>query len=225
MTKVSTILLSHVTKPASAFEARRPRWFPLKARVSCQREANRLNSTRLDSLRKTCIWFFCIPRNSQLYIIRLPLSLLLSQPLLPLFDTLEGCLITGSVSRLQEEREYPPFPNRVYSFSTHSELLSYSLPTHTHFLSSHTAVPVSDLSPSPLSSHSGTSGHVIRNLSHLRPREGPPGSGRPGDFSTGANSFGPPVHRQPDAGILDHERKRKVEVKCFELREELEERG
>jgi serine/arginine repetitive matrix protein 2 len=33
------------------------------------------------------------------------------------------------------------------------------------------------------------------------------------------------VHRQPDQGILDHERKRKVEIKCMELRDELEEKG
>jgi serine/arginine repetitive matrix protein 2 len=33
------------------------------------------------------------------------------------------------------------------------------------------------------------------------------------------------VHRAPDAGILEHERKRRVEVKVMELREELEEEG
>lgn len=32
-------------------------------------------------------------------------------------------------------------------------------------------------------------------------------------------------HRQPDAAILDHERKRTIEVKCLELQDELEERG
>lgn len=35
----------------------------------------------------------------------------------------------------------------------------------------------------------------------------------------------PPKHREPDAGILEHERKRKVEVKCYELQLELEEEG
>lgn len=75
-------------------------------------------------------------------------------------------------------------------------------------------------------SYSGTSGHIVRNLSSVRPREGPPGAhSKPGDFSTGANSLGPPIHRQPDKGILDHERKRKIEVRCLELREELEEKG
>ena len=29
-------------------------------------------------------------------------------------------------------------------------------------------------------------------------------------------------HREPDAGILEHERKREVEVKCAELRVQLE---
>lgn len=35
----------------------------------------------------------------------------------------------------------------------------------------------------------------------------------------------PPKHREPDAAILEHERKRKVEVKCYELQLELEEQG
>ncbi len=48
--------------------------------------------------------------------------------------------------------------------------------------------------------------------------------GRYDDFGSNAGG-GPPVHRQPDAAILDHERKRRVEVKCMELREELEESG
>lgn len=35
----------------------------------------------------------------------------------------------------------------------------------------------------------------------------------------------PPVHRAPDAGILEHERKRQVEIKCMELRDKLEDDG
>jgi hypothetical protein len=76
-------------------------------------------------------------------------------------------------------------------------------------------------------SYSGTNGYIVRNLSHLRPRDGPPG-GRPGDFGSSGgfgNDSGPPVHRQPDQGILDHEKKRKVEIRCLELRDELEEKG
>lgn len=34
----------------------------------------------------------------------------------------------------------------------------------------------------------------------------------------------PPKYREPDEGILEHERKRKVEVKCLELQLELEEK-
>ncbi|WRT67518.1 uncharacterized protein IL334_004490 [Kwoniella shivajii] len=76
---------------------------------------------------------------------------------------------------------------------------------------------------------SGTSGYVSRNTAHLKIREGPPsgpygssGQGRYGDFD---DPKGPPVHRAPDAGILEHERKRRVEVKVMELRDELEEKG
>lgn len=32
-------------------------------------------------------------------------------------------------------------------------------------------------------------------------------------------------HKKPNQEILDHERKRKIELKCLELREELEEDG
>ncbi|KAJ9104338.1 hypothetical protein QFC19_003980 [Naganishia cerealis] len=73
---------------------------------------------------------------------------------------------------------------------------------------------------------SSTNGYVVRNLSHLRPRDGPPG-GRPGEFGSGFGGpdDGPPIHRQPDQGILDHERKRKVEVRCMELRDALEDKG
>jgi hypothetical protein len=35
----------------------------------------------------------------------------------------------------------------------------------------------------------------------------------------------PPKHREPDKEILEHERKRKVEVKCLELQLELEDKG
>lgn len=34
----------------------------------------------------------------------------------------------------------------------------------------------------------------------------------------------PPKHREPDEAILEHERLRKVEVKCLELRLELEDK-
>lgn len=64
---------------------------------------------------------------------------------------------------------------------------------------------------------SGTSGYVQRNLAHLKPRDyGAPYPARDPDA---------PRHkqRQPDKEILEHDRKREVEVKVFELRDELEE--
>jgi len=61
---------------------------------------------------------------------------------------------------------------------------------------------------------SGTSGYVQRNLSYLKHRVAP----YPEDI---------PKHRQhkPDADILEHERRRKIEVKVFELRDQLEDEG
>ncbi|KKY38186.1 putative pre-mrna-splicing factor cwc21 [Diaporthe ampelina] len=68
---------------------------------------------------------------------------------------------------------------------------------------------------------SGTSGYVQRNLAHIRPRD----SGAPyPPRDSGADA---PKHRQrqPDRGILEHDRKRAVEVKVLELRDELEDEG
>lgn len=68
---------------------------------------------------------------------------------------------------------------------------------------------------------SGTSGYVQRNLAHIRPRD----SGAP--YPPSRDSFDAPKHkqRQPDKGILEHDRKRAVEVKVLELRDELEDAG
>ncbi|KAE8541770.1 pre-mRNA-splicing factor CWC21 [Cryptococcus gattii VGV] len=74
---------------------------------------------------------------------------------------------------------------------------------------------------------SGTNGYVTRNTAHLRIREGPPG-GQPYGYGYDAlleSVSKPPIHRVPDQGILEHERKRRVEVKIMELRDELEEKG
>ncbi|KAF5393776.1 hypothetical protein D9757_000246 [Collybiopsis confluens] len=65
---------------------------------------------------------------------------------------------------------------------------------------------------------SGTNGYVIRNLSTLRSYE-------PAQDRAAAWDVAPPKHREPDQGILDHERKRQVEVKCLELQLELEDKG
>ncbi|PWY98425.1 cwf21-domain-containing protein, partial [Testicularia cyperi] len=69
----------------------------------------------------------------------------------------------------------------------------------------------------------GTNGYIQRNLSNFRPRDNPfdKSSSRRG----GAPSFDDDVGGkvvQPDAAILEHERKRKVEVKCMELQVQLE---
>lgn len=63
---------------------------------------------------------------------------------------------------------------------------------------------------------SGTSGYVQRNLSNLRPRDN-------------AQPYSKEVEniryrqRKPDQDILEHDRKREIEVKVFELRDRLEE--
>ncbi|KAI9673096.1 MAG: RNA-splicing factor [Trizodia sp. TS-e1964] len=61
----------------------------------------------------------------------------------------------------------------------------------------------------------GTSGYVQRNLSHLRPRDN--AAPYPRDFDSIKHR-----QRQPDASILDHDEKRDIEVKVFELRDRLE---
>ncbi|KUJ20065.1 cwf21-domain-containing protein, partial [Mollisia scopiformis] len=65
---------------------------------------------------------------------------------------------------------------------------------------------------------SGTSGYVQRNLAHLKPRD----YGKP--YSTDLDSL-KHRQRQPDKEILEHDRKREVEVKVFELRDKLEDEG
>lgn len=66
---------------------------------------------------------------------------------------------------------------------------------------------------------------VVKSNASFRIRDGPPERG----FGSGANSFGAmddfPKHRQADPGILEHEKKRAVEVRCAELADELEEKG
>lgn len=64
---------------------------------------------------------------------------------------------------------------------------------------------------------SGTSGYVQRNLSFIKPRDSAP---PPKDIDTLKYR-----QRQPDKGILEHDRRREIEVKVFELRDRLEEDG
>jgi hypothetical protein len=63
---------------------------------------------------------------------------------------------------------------------------------------------------------SGTSGYVQRNLSHLKPRDR--GAGAPYN----PDDFQRHKQRNPDPEILEHERRRRIEVKVFELRDRLE---
>ena len=67
---------------------------------------------------------------------------------------------------------------------------------------------------------SGTSGYVTTNKFHLKgSRLGPRDSFRDRDDAPGGSS------RKPNQEILEHNRKRAVEVKLLVLRESLEEKG
>jgi cwf21 domain len=66
---------------------------------------------------------------------------------------------------------------------------------------------------------SGTSGYVQRNLSHLKTRD------RNNGAPYSLDDLQKHKQRKPDAEILEHERKRQIEVKLFELRDKLEDEG
>ena len=66
---------------------------------------------------------------------------------------------------------------------------------------------------------SGTSGYVQKNLAAMRPRD------RGAPYSSDLDNLREYKQRVPDKGILEHHRKREVEVKVFELRNKLEEEG
>ncbi|KAI9009616.1 cwf21 domain-containing protein [Gaertneriomyces semiglobifer] len=65
---------------------------------------------------------------------------------------------------------------------------------------------------------SGTNGYVQRNLSSLRPRE------RRQDNAS-IDDLKPFQMRKANQDILEHEKKREVEVKCLHLQEQLESEG
>ncbi|EME86200.1 uncharacterized protein MYCFIDRAFT_70948 [Pseudocercospora fijiensis CIRAD86] len=65
---------------------------------------------------------------------------------------------------------------------------------------------------------SGTSGYVQRNSANLRPRDQP----YPSKDTVDSARY---KQRQPDKEILEHDRKREIEVKVFELRDKLEDEG
>jgi len=66
---------------------------------------------------------------------------------------------------------------------------------------------------------SGTSGYVQRNLAAMRPRD-MAAPYPPKDYDSMHHK-----QRQPDKDLLEHDRKREVEVKVFELRDKLEDEG
>lgn len=65
---------------------------------------------------------------------------------------------------------------------------------------------------------SGTSGYVQSNKAHLRTRD----NAKP--YPSEIDSI-KQRQRQPDKDILEHDRKREIEVKVFELRDKLEDEG
>jgi len=69
----------------------------------------------------------------------------------------------------------------------------------------------------PNSTNNPFQGYVQRNFANLRPRDAI--APYPKDF----DKLQKHRQRQPDKEILDHDRKRAVELKCFELRDKLEE--
>lgn len=64
---------------------------------------------------------------------------------------------------------------------------------------------------------SGTNGYVQKNLAYLKPRDAPLTLKEETKISL--------RNRSPDRDILEHERKRKVEIAVMELRDDLEEKG
>lgn len=68
---------------------------------------------------------------------------------------------------------------------------------------------------------SGTNGHVQRNWALVRPKE------KERNYRTEEElcKLDTASNKQPNKEILDHERKRKIELKCAEFSEILEEQG
>lgn len=69
---------------------------------------------------------------------------------------------------------------------------------------------------------SGTNGHVQRNWALVRPSNKDKLNYRSEEELAKLDAAS---NRQPNKEILDHERKRKIELKCVELEEILEEKG
>ncbi|KAL4898578.1 hypothetical protein BDV59DRAFT_167161 [Aspergillus ambiguus] len=70
---------------------------------------------------------------------------------------------------------------------------------------------------------SGTSGYVQRNYAFMKPRNAGYGAPYPPVSGSNGDSGRPFRQRQPDKQILEHDRRRAIEVKVMEERERLEE--
>ncbi len=68
---------------------------------------------------------------------------------------------------------------------------------------------------------SGTNGYVQRNLSFIKRQKDKV------DYKSEEElqKLDAQMHKQPNQDILHHERKRKVELKCMEMQELMEEQG
>lgn len=66
---------------------------------------------------------------------------------------------------------------------------------------------------------SGTNGHVQRNWALIKPRE------KNKSYRSEGELMLLDTAKQPNKEILDHKRKRKIELKCAEFAEILEEQG
>lgn len=69
---------------------------------------------------------------------------------------------------------------------------------------------------------SGTNGYVTRNISHVRPAFADQNKGKIYDRDDPSMQ---PKPRKLNKEIAEHDKKRKVEVRCFELRDKLEDEG
>ena len=66
---------------------------------------------------------------------------------------------------------------------------------------------------------SGTNGYVQRSLANIRKKPQTPYS-RDNDYDKPQTKA-----RKPNPDIMEHDRKREIEVQCFELQDKLEEQG
>ena len=66
---------------------------------------------------------------------------------------------------------------------------------------------------------SGTNGYVQTNAACVRTRKDPVSYLKDDQFKSAAPAG---LFREPNPGLVEHERKRQIELKCLELRERLE---